>query len=209
MSITKKNAEIQAKNIIKKVLEENKYFSEILKGVKAKEDSIRYPNAIALEILSENNPEIVYPEWGFFVELLGSNNAYHKSIAISTISNLTVIDKEKKFGAIFDLFFKLIDDKSVIVARKLCIYSGKIAKAKPEFKTEITNVLLSINETQHNPSRKDLIKGDIIESFSEYFEDIKDKKKILEFVMNQLSSSSPSTVKKAREFLSKWGKFVK
>lgn len=208
MSITKKNAKIQAKNIVKQVLEDNEYFSEILKGIKAKEDSIRYPNAIALEILSENNPEIVYPEWDFFVELLGSNNAYHKSIAISTISNLTVIDEEKKFKAVFYLFFKFIDDKSVIVARKLCIYAGRIAKAKPEFKTEITNILLSINETQHNPSRKDLIKGDIIESFSEYFEDIKDKKKILEFVVTQQSSSSPSTVKKAKDFLSKWGKFL-
>ena len=181
MSITKKNAEIQAKKFVKRVLAENTYHSEILKGVNAKEDLIRYPNAIALDILSENNPEIVYPEWDFFVELIGSNNAYHKSIAISIISNLTAIDKEKKFKEIFDLFFNLIDDKSVIVARKLCIHAGRIVKAKPELKTEITNILLNINKTQHNPSRKDLIKGDIIESFSEYFEDIMKKKKIVEF----------------------------
>lgn len=206
MSITKKSAEIQAEKIIKRVLQDKKYISEVLNGIKAKEDSVRYPNAIALEILSEKNPRIIYPEWDLFVELLGSNNAYHKSIAISTISNLTAIDREQKFEEIFNQYFKLIDDKSVIVARKLCIYAGRIVKAKPELKTEITNVLLSINGTQHNPNRKDLIKGDIIESFGEFFEEIKDKKKILEFVMSQLSSSSPSTVKKAKEFLSRWMK---
>ncbi|MFX1310700.1 MAG: hypothetical protein ACFE9M_04595 [Promethearchaeota archaeon] len=206
MSITKKSAEIQAEKIIKRVLQDKRYISQVLNGIKAKEDSVRYPNAIALEILSEKNPEIIYPEWDLFVELLGSNNAYHKSIAISTIANLTAIDREQKFEEIFNQYFKLIDDKSVIVARKLCIYAGRIVKAKPELKTEITNVLLSINGTQHNPNRKDLIKGDIIESFGEFFEEIKDKKKILEFVMSQLSSSSPSTVKKAKEFLSRWMK---
>ncbi len=206
MSITKKSAEIQAKNIVKQVLEENEFLSEVLEGIKAREDSIRYPNAIALEILSEKNPEIIYPKWDFFVELLKSKNAYHKSIAISTISNLTIIDRQNKFEEIFEQFFKLIDDKSVIVSRKLAIYAGRIVKSKPELKTKITNVLLSINETQHNTSRKDLIKGDIIVSLSEYFEEIKDKKKILEFAKAQLSSSSPSTVKKAREFLSKWEK---
>ncbi|MFX1503450.1 MAG: hypothetical protein ACFFDH_20980 [Promethearchaeota archaeon] len=206
MSITKKDAEIQAEKIVAQILEDKKFISELLNGIKAKEDSVRYPNAIALEALSEKNPEIIYPNWEFFVELLASNNAYHKSIAISTISNLTTIDKKNKFEEIFDKFFKLIDDKSVIVARKLAIYAGRIALAKPALRSQITATLLNIDETQHNISRKDLIKGDIIVSFSEYFEDVKEKKKIIEFVKSQFSSSSPSTVKKAKEFLSRWEK---
>ncbi len=206
MSITKKNAEIQAENIVRRILEEKNYLSKVLKGVMAKEDSVRYPNAIALEILSKENPNIIYPEWNFFVDLIKSKNAYHKSIAISTISNLTAVDEKNKFEEIFEEFFKLIDDKSVIVSRKLAICAGRIATAKLSLKSKITAVLLSINDTQHSPSRKDLIKGDIIESFSEYFKDIKDKKTIIEFVKKQLDSSSPSTMKKAKEFLSKWEK---
>lgn len=206
MSITKKNAEIQAENIVRRILEEKNYLSKVLKGVMAKEDSVRYPNAIALEILSKENPNIIYPEWNFFVDLIKSKNVYHKSIAISTISNLTAVDEKNKFEEIFEEFFKLIDDKSVIVSRKLAICAGRIATAKLSLKSKITAVLLSINDTQHSPSRKDLIKGDIIESFSEYFKDIKDKKTIIEFVKKQLDSSSPSTMKKAKEFLSKWEK---
>jgi DNA polymerase III epsilon subunit-like protein len=204
MSISKKDAEIQAKKIVNHVLKDNNFLSEILKGVISKNDSVRYPNAIALEILSEKNPEIVYPHWNTLVDLLKSKNAYHKSIGISVISNLTKIDKKKKFEEIFEDFFKLINDKSVVVARKLSIYSGKIAKAKPSLGSKITTILLSIDDTQHSVSRKDLIKGDIIVSLSEIFENIKDKAKIMEFVKNQLKSSSPSTVKKAKEFLSKW-----
>jgi len=203
MSITKKNAEVQADRIVKQILQNREYFSELLDGIKAKDDKVRYPNAIALEVLSAKNPEIVYPEWDFFVELL-SGNAYQKSIAISTISNLTTIDKENKFEGIFDQYFSLLDDRSVIVARKLAMCAGRIAIAKPHLKPKVTSVLLSVEKTQHNPSRKDLIKGDIIKSLSEYFMDGKDKNRITQFVKNGLKSSSPSTVKKAKEFISKY-----
>ncbi|MFW9987489.1 MAG: hypothetical protein ACFFC3_02440 [Candidatus Odinarchaeota archaeon] len=204
MSITKKAAEIKAESIVRRILNKKKHISTLLNKIYAKEDSVRYPNAIALEILSEKNPKIIYPEWNFFVNLLKSKNAYHRSIAISTISNLITIDEKNEFEKIFEEYFKLIDDKSVIVTRKLAIFVWKIAIAKPSLRSKITEILLSIDNTHHNPSRKDLIKGDIIQSFNKYFEEIKDKNKIVDFVKKQLNSSSPSTVKKANEFLAKW-----
>ena len=84
--------------------------------------------------------------------------------------------------------------------------SGKIAKAKPHLEEKITNKLLSIDKAHHISERKDLIKSYAIESFSEYFEEAKNKKKIIEFVKSQLKSKSPRTRKKAREFLKKWTK---
>ncbi|MFX1312007.1 MAG: hypothetical protein ACFFHD_05295 [Promethearchaeota archaeon] len=204
MPISKKDAKIQADSIIKNVLKDHQFLSEVLKRVKAKEDTIRYPNAIALEFLSEKYSEIVYPEWDFLLDLLRSKNSYHKSIAISTIANLITADDKKKFNMIFNEFFNLLNDKSVMVARKVAIYSGRIAKAKPLLRPKITKILLQIDQTHHNPNRKDLIKGDIIESFSEYFIDIKEKEKILNFAKAQLKSTSPSTVKKANDFLEKW-----
>lgn len=206
MSIMKKDAKLQAEKIVRHVLKDKNYLLKLLEGVVAKEDSVRYPNALALEILSKENPKIIYPKWNVFADLLKSKNAYHKSIAISTISNLTSIDEKNRFEGIFEEFFKLLDDKSVIVSRKLAIYVGKIATAKPLLRAKITKILLNIDNTQHSSSRKDLIKGDIIESFSEYFKYINNKNEIIEFVKNQLKSSSPSTVKKAKEFLSRWEK---
>lgn len=203
MSETKKDAELEADIIVKQILQNKEKFSELLDGIKNKDDKVRYPNAIALEVLSANYPEIAYPAWDFFLELL-SGNAYHKSIGISTISNLTRIDNEKKFEENFNQYFNLIDDKSVIVARKLAICAGRIANAKPHLISEVTSVLLSIDETQHDTSRKDLIKGDIIQSLSEFFEDIKEKEEIIQFVKFQLKSSSPSTVKKAKDFISRY-----
>ena len=102
MSINKKEAELQAKKIVKRILDNKNNLFELLKAVKAKEDSIRYPNAIALERLYETNPEIIYPEWDFFVEMIKSKNWYHKIIAIFSIANLALIDTKNKFEEVFD-----------------------------------------------------------------------------------------------------------
>ena len=111
---------------------------------------------------------------------------------------------KKKFNMIFNEFFDLIGNKSVIVARKLATYSGRIARANPLLRSKITEILLQIDGIQHNPNRIDLIKGDIIENFSECFKDIKEIKEVLDFAKAQLNNINPSTVKKAKDFLRKW-----
>jgi hypothetical protein len=110
-------------------------------------------------------------------------------------------DTKGKFEKIFDRFYSLLDDKSFITAAYLASASGKIAKTKPKLQNKITNRLLSIDKTHHDPERIDLVKGSIIESFKEYFEESKNKKEIIEFVRKQLKSKSPKTKKIAKEFI--------
>jgi hypothetical protein len=202
MPITKKDAEIQADTIVKSVITEKISISELLSAIISKDETIRYPYAIAVEKISQEHPSLLYPEWNYFTNLLKSKNAFHRSIAITTIANLINIDNQNKFDELYDDYFKHLDDASVMVSRYLAIRCGMIAKAKPKLKYKITEILLQIDESRHSQSRKDLIKGDIIESFGEYCKDLEDKERIIEFVKKQLKSSSPSTVKKAKKFLS-------
>lgn len=197
---------VNVESIAKKALEVEKVFSELLEGILSKKDTIRYNSFKILMLISEEQPKKVYPDWDFFVNLLSSDNTYHKNIAVNIIANLTSADKEDKFEKIFDQYYNLLDDKSVIPAAQLAANSGKIAKAKPELQTKITNNLLNIDKTNHPPHRKELIKAGAIEAFNEYFEEAENKKKIIEFVKKQLDSESPKTRKTAKEFLKKWNK---
>lgn len=156
-------------------------------------------------LVSEEKTEVLYPKWDFFAGLLQSDNTYHKCEGIQIIANLTRVDSEKHFEKIFDTFYGLLNDKSVITANYVAGVSGKSAKEKPELQTKITNKLLNIDETHHDPKRRDLIKSYVIESFSEYFEEARDKAEIIEFVEKQLNCTSPKTTKVAKEFLKKWG----
>lgn len=91
-----------------------------------------------------------------------------------------------------------------MTAGHVAFTSGKIAKAKPNLQSKITDKLLNIN-TIYQGKQIELIKAYVIDAFDEYFDEAKNKKEIVEFVKKQLKSESPKTRKKAKEFLEKIG----
>ena len=193
---------VSVESVAEKALKDEKVLSELIEGLLSKKDAIRHNSFRVLLHVSEKHPEVLYPRWDFFVDMIGSDNAYWKLIAVRVIANLTKADTKNKFEKIFDKYYNLFND-SVIVAGHLAANSGKIAKAKPKLQTKITNKLLNIDKT--NQKHKDLVKAGAIEAFDEYFEEADNREKILEFVKEQFNCKSPKTRKKAKEFMKKWG----
>jgi hypothetical protein len=200
--IKKKVAE--AESIARKIAQDRRLLSGVIDGISSGRPQIKYKSGKILMILSEQNPEILYPKWSHFVKLLGSENTFMKSIGIRIISNLTRVDTKNKFDKIFDKFYGLLDDESMITAANLVDHSGVIAKAKPKFQNKITNKLLAIDKTHHGPECKNIIAGKAMSSLSQYFEEARNKKKIIEFAKRQLKNTRPATRKKAERFLKKW-----
>jgi hypothetical protein len=191
--------------IAEKALADGALLTEILAGLKSKDETLRYNCHKVLMYISERNGDRLYPEWDYFVELLGDANSYRKMSAIHLISRLTKIDTENRFEKIVDTFYNLLDDKSVIVAIYAAATSGDIVRAKPGLEIEITGRLLDIDRTHHPEERKSLIKAGAIESFDRYFPEARDGERIIAFVREQLHCGSPRTRKLARDFLQKWG----
>jgi len=199
VNLDKKNIDIKA--IAKKALKDDKLLAELLDNLWSKKETIRYNSHKVLSQISEEQPKLLYGHWDYFVRFLDSDNTYHKLSAIILLANLTKVDRNNKFEQIFNKFYGLLNDKSFITAAYVCGASGKIALAKPKLQTKITNKLLSIDKTHHEQERKDLVKAYIIEAFEGYYDQIRGKKKIVEFVENQLNCASPKTRKAAKEFL--------
>jgi hypothetical protein len=185
-------------------LEDEKVLREAFDGVLSKNDVVRQNSFQTLNFLSEKHPDRIYGKWDFFADLIRRGNSFHKYIAVWIIANLTKADPENKFEKLFDDYYGLLGDKSVIPAGHVATKSGKIALAKPELQAKITNRLLDIDNTVQR--HKDLVKSGAIESFDAYFEESKDQARIIEFVKAQLNCESPKTRKTAREFLEKWNK---
>jgi hypothetical protein len=198
-----KNADIES--VVKKALGDDLLLSEILEGLKSKNETLRYNCSKVLFRISDNQGHVLYPRWQYFADFLTADNSYWKMTALSIIANLTRVDRDGNFERIFDTFFGLLDDRSVITAIYAAASSGKIVKAKPHLEVGITNRLLSIDETHHEPGRKDLIKAAVVETFDEYFEQARDRQRMVDFVKQQLASSSPKGRKAAKAFLKRWG----
>jgi len=195
---------IDVEKVAKRALADPKVLSELFEGILCKKETIRFNSFKVLLQLSEEHPKLLYPEWDFFAKLLDTDNAYHIYIAIYIIANLTRVDTKNKFEKMFKKYYDFLDDARIVPPSHVALNSGKIIRAKPKLQTKITKRLLAIDETHHEPGRKDLIKGYVIEGFSEYFGEAKNKKEIIEFVKRQLNSTSPKTRKVAKEFLKKW-----
>lgn len=189
-------------------LANGKALKMLLAGVVSKDETYRYNCFKVLVQISDDQPLVLYPEWDYFVGLLSSSNSYHRSIALQIIANLTGVDDKARFDGIFDQYFGLLDDEKVVTARYLAQSAGRIVRAKPHLQARITERLLGIDGTHHTQDRKDLISGDIIGAFEEFFEDSHHKEAILAFAERQLECSSPKTRKAAKAFLSKYGRWM-
>lgn len=204
MLIELNDKKADVKQIAEKAVTDKELLSELLQGLKSKNETVRYNCSKILMLTSREHGEILYPAWDYLVEFLHSENSYQKMSAVNLLANLVKVDKENKFKCIFKDYFNLLDDKSMILSVYIASNSGQIVLAKPELEERITKMLLNIDKTHHTESRKELIKAGAIESFSQYFAVSSDKAGILDFVSAQQNNTSLKTTKLARAFLKKW-----
>jgi hypothetical protein len=201
-SLQKKNADVES--IAEKAMRDEKLLSEVLEGVSSDKARVKYGSAKVLRIIGERNPQVLYPKWDFFSNMLNSENTFLKSDGVFILGYLTRVDSENKIQHIFHKLYSLLDDKSMITAANLIGVSVIIAKAKPELQSSITNKLLTIDRTHHGLECKNVLKGHAIMALDGLFQESEDKKRILEFMRAELKNTRPSTRSKAERFLKKW-----
>ena len=197
--------EVDLASLAQQASDNQEFLSELVAGLSDRRERVGYNCLKALMLVAEERPELLYPHWDVFVDLLRSDNTYFKLRGANLIAAVVGVDTDKRFERIFDEYYDLLDGRSVIAAAYIAGNSGKIATAHPELQSRITDRLFSISQTHHPPDRKDLIKGHAVEALGAYFQESDDKVAILEFVRGELEGKSPRTRKKAKEFLERWG----
>ena len=178
--------------------------AELKAGILAKNPKLKNDSFKALLALAKERPGVLYPEWDFFAGLVDpERGADTKYIGVYILAELTAVDSQAKFAHLFNAFYALLDDDSVIPPSHAALVSGRIARHLPDLAGRITEKLLAIENTHHPASRRDLIKGYIIQAFEEYYDalDSVRRKRVAEFVSAQQKSLSPKTAKLARHFL--------
>jgi len=176
----------------------------LLEGLTSENEVFRFNCSKVLGTVAEKAPEHVYPFWYDLVQLLSSPNIYHRCAAINILPSLIPVDSENNFELLFDLYFLLLDDRSVIPPCYVARNAVRIVSMKPEWRPRVLEKLLCIEQTQHETARKDLIKADIIEALDQLFSGKADAE-TTRFVKNQLNCSSPKTRKAAQKFLENHG----
>jgi predicted house-cleaning noncanonical NTP pyrophosphatase (MazG superfamily) len=202
------NKEITKQELLQKAEQNFDLLPEVLQGVSSSKAAIRYGCAKVLMDLSEKYPEKLYPYMKTFIELLDSKYRILTWNAMAIIANLTKVDEDQKFDAMFEKYYGFLDDEYMVTVANVVGNSAKIALAKPYLVQRITDRLLKVNDISLTPHLTEECKRVIVEhtikSLNAFFEKIEAKAEVLSFVKGHLNSSRASLRKEAQNFLKKW-----
>ena len=190
--------------LAEKAMADESLLSEVLEGLKNKNETLRYNCHKVLSEISRNNGELLYPHWDYLVEQLDSKNTYHKLSSLVLLANLTDVDKDNRIEKIYKRYIDMLRGEGTILAIYAATSLAKIASVKSHLREEITDRLLDIDRI-YQGKQLELTKAAVIEAFDSLYDQSESKEKIKEFAVKQLDSKSNKTKKIAKAFLNKRG----
>jgi len=179
----------------------------IVRGLASPKAPVRYGCARALLNLSEKHPKRLYPHWEAFASLLGGRYRPLTWGAIAVIANLSAVDAEGRFEAIFDRYYSLLEDGYMVTAANVVGNSAKVAKAKPHLADRIAERLLDVEKIATGPHMTEecrrVVVEEAVEALGSFYDllSLGEKKKTSAFVKRQRTSSRASLARAAEEFL--------
>ena len=180
----------------------------LLEGINSSKAAIRYGCAKVLMDLSEEDPEKLYPYMALFIDLLDSKYRILTWNALAIIANLTKVDVDKKFDAVFAKYYNMMNDEYMVTVANVVGNSSKIALAKPYLVPKIADELLKVENISVTPHLtqecKRVIAQKAIKSIDPFFEEIEDKETVVSFVKRHLNSPRETLRTTAENFLKKW-----
>jgi hypothetical protein len=193
-------AEISA--LAQEALTDDSKLKTLVAGLSSKDLGVKQRSFQSLHLLTRTNSGRLYPRyWDEIAAMLDDPGVDAKYIAIYLLAGLAAADTEDRFDDIFNKYFSLLDDNTLIAPMHVALNAAAVFKAKPDLREDIVKLLVSIDRTHHTPSRKALIAAYAIESLDKVFDEIEDKPAVIGFARFYLTAPSPKARKTARDFL--------
>ncbi len=190
--------------IAQKVIREPAHLDELFDGLDADKASLKYGCLKVLNLISEDQPALLYPQFDFFLALLDHPNHIFQWNGLLIVANLARTDSLNKIEAHFRRYFAPILGPVMITAANVMVGAAKIALAKPEQADRIAREIIKVEQAAYQTSECHCIAcGHAIRSLAQFFHLIKDQAPVVAFVRKQLQNTRPATRKKAEQFLKK------
>ena len=191
-----------AEQIARQVIENKKLLTQLYDGVTGSNKRVKNAAAKTMQILSTRKPNLLYPKFDFFLQLINGDDTILKWIALDVIGNVSAVDTKNRINKkILHTLYDLLSDESMITAGHAIAALGNIAVHKPRHRKEITANLLRVEKIKRNPECRNILIGHTILALTEYIDQFPDKKPVLAFAQRALKNSRPATKKKAEKFL--------
>ncbi|UCG92703.1 MAG: hypothetical protein JSV97_03060 [candidate division WOR-3 bacterium] len=196
--------------IAKKLIKNPKLLRDILNGFVSDNANVKFKSAKVLVLIGKEKPELLYPYFDFFMKHLDNKNNILKWNAMDIIAYLTPVDSEKKFDKSFNKYYSMLYEGSLVTAGHIVAGSAVIVRAKPYLEEKITTEILQMEKFPLPTEEcRNILKGHAIKTFDTYFDNIKNRDEVIDFVRQELNNTRNATRKKAEKFMAKWSESKK
>ena len=185
------------------------FLDALFEIVRSEHSAVRYSCTKILRMLSERQPDKIYPYFDDVANWLRDSNSFVKWDGILTLANLASVDTQRRFASVYEEYFGLIRDSKMVTAANAAGNAWKIVQAVPEWESDITRRLLEVPQIVYlhhgEPSAEcnRVMCGHVLDCFDHYFDLSKNQQAMICFARSQLNSSRKSVAKKAARFLKK------
>ena len=182
---------------------------DLLDFIDSDKGSTKFTAEKILRNLSVSQPALLYPYFDAIVSWLDSPSAFIQWGGIFVLGNLVTVDVDRKFPALFERFFALLNQPAMITAANVTATAPAIIRQYPELEPEITRRLLAVTantyyrKNQPSPECKNILLGHVLDSLDTYYDSATAKDQILDFAQSLADNSRAAVARKARKFLEK------
>ncbi|MGA2273081.1 MAG: hypothetical protein ABSH00_05970 [Bryobacteraceae bacterium] len=175
-------------------------------GLEAPAARVRFGCLNDLRRLSEESPQLLYPDFDKFVRLLDHPNSIFRWNAARILANLARVDRSRKLAPLLGRFLKPVRGPQMIGAGTVIQAAAMIAQAQPRLADKLAAGILTVGRAKYETEEcRNVAIGHAIQSLDRFFECIPRKRVVVGFVRRQLDNPRPATRRKAGKFLKKWG----
>jgi len=180
-----------------------------LEELLSKDPKVKYGCANRAIAVSRENPEAIYPDFGFFLKLLEGDNKILKWTAIQIIGNLSKVDSQKKVDAIIPRLIALLSDKTMVTAANAIGALSEIAKNKAEHQEMILGALLKVEKAKYyhkgelSPECTNVAIGHVIKCLEQFGKPVYQRNDVQNFLKRQTKNTRPKVKLMAEQLLDK------
>ena len=170
----------------------------LLVGLSSREARVKFAASKALRELSLHQPELVYPHFGVFAELLGHEDKILKWNATFTLANLAPVDRDGKLVRMLDVYLAPIDGLVLITAANVIKGAAVIAMARPHLAERIAKHIMRVEKARYATREcRDIAIGHALQALGKMAGVLGDQGAVRRFASRQMGNPRPATARTA------------
>ena len=139
-----KGQELDADQIAGLLLGDTGLLRTVVDSIYLEKPLVKYACIRALRIVSRTHPQLLYPYFNLWIDLLSSSDVFIQNELVYILANLARVDTQDKIDHFLDDYFEPLSGPSLITA--MCVVKGslRLLRAKPKLKDQIATELLRV-----------------------------------------------------------------